>query len=536
MLLRSLCAHLVSVLVLCSSLTAGSLLAQERPPFVDELPSQFAPAQTDFRQATSFRSVLDPPPRFTPSDLLPVVAEDAASSSPDTTTYASVEIPAPGPAYDDDVNTTMNSVILDRLMAVEAELSTLRNESLVKKVEEEARKPVYKLGGRIHLDQWFFTDTSEGIGFFEHPDPANANFGADPEDRTFFRRVRLELSGENPADMIWRFQVDFNGTDIVEFKDVYVGWKGLPANQRVLLGNQKRPIGLDHWNSSRFNVFIERPLAVEANNEDARRVGGAIWGHTDEEDLFWQYGVYHIENINANGGIVGDSLQPSLNGRFGGSPWYEDDAHWAHWAAAGQTVWPDGDPSDGSSNSNEGRFRTRPEARSDSRWFDTGRIAGGSHAGTVALEGMYNYGPLNLTGEFFYSHFDRTASFGDALDFHGGYVQAAWFLGDAYMTYKRSVGSLGRPVIGTPFSPWDDCSPSWGVFQLALRYSYLDITSQDILGGDGDNITFGTNWRFSPYAQIQFNVIYGQIRDHAPVGGFTSGDYTMIGTRYAIDF
>lgn len=62
-----------------------------------------------------------------------------------------------------------------------------------KKKADAAGKPSLKINGRIHLDYWNFADTSPGIGFFEHPDSMDDNFGADPEDRIFFRRIRLNL-------------------------------------------------------------------------------------------------------------------------------------------------------------------------------------------------------------------------------------------------------------------------------------------------------------------------------------------------------
>ena len=61
-----------------------------------------------------------------------------------------------------------------------------------------AKKPTLKINGRIHADYWNFTDDSPGIGFFEHPGAAAANYGADPEDRFFFRRIRLVIEYNLP--------------------------------------------------------------------------------------------------------------------------------------------------------------------------------------------------------------------------------------------------------------------------------------------------------------------------------------------------
>jgi len=539
MLLRSLCARVLSGTVLVFCATGGDLLAQQRPSLVDELPG-YSSVDMVFQRNTQFQSLFDSS-SYSSSQIQPVVSNESTTLLPETTTttYASVEVPAPAPAVEEDVNLTTNAMVLERLMAVEAKLASLRSESLVKNVEEKAKKPTYKLGGRIHLDHWTFPQDSAGIGYFEHSNPANSNYGTDPEDRWAFRRVRIELSGENPANMYWRFQIDFAKAEVSEFKDVYIGWKGFPANQQIQIGNQKRPIGLDAWNSSRFNVFMERPFIIEAVNADARRIGLATWGHSDEEDIFWQYGVYHAENVSDDGVIIGDAWQPSLNGRIGGSPWYQDDANWVHWALAGQIVWPDSrpDPNNISTDQNEFRLASRPEARTTSRWLDTGRVDGVTHGNAIGLEGMYNRGPFNLTSEAFYMQANRTAGFGPSLDFGGCYVQGSMFLnGSSYMKYKRRAGSLDRPHIDPFFAPCDECSPSLGVFQLALRYSYADISSNDILGGVGESVTLGVNWWFSNYSRIQFNVINGSIRDHAPIAGYTAGNYTIIGTRYAINF
>jgi phosphate-selective porin OprO/OprP len=71
---------------------------------------------------------------------------------------------------------------------------------------------------------------------------------------------------------------------------------------------------------------------------------------------------------------------------------------------------------------------------------------------------------------------------------------------------------------------------------VAVRYSYLDVTDGDIAGGIGESVTGAINWFFTPYSKLQFNLIYGDIHDHEPVGGYTSGHYLIAGTRLAIEF
>lgn len=406
-------------------------------------------------------------------------------------------------------------------------------------------KPTFKIGGRIHFDHWAFLEDSEGIHFFEHPDRNDPSFGTDPEDRFVFRRIRLEMQGTVPDLMIWRMQVDFNNPGTPEYKDVYLGWN-LPYNHTLTIGNQKRPIGLDHLNSSRFNVFAERPLAVETFNEDARRIGLLMTSYTDDLRYNWQYGAFNLENTSTTGRYIGDSLQFGGYGRLATTPWYDeasDGRGYLHLAIAGSVARPDGDASASDSNRNEARFRTRPAARSDSRWVDTGRIRGAELFEQMGLETVLNVGAVQVVGEYLTTWVQRdsmTQGTGPNTFFHGGYVYASYFLTGEYMPWNRENGTLERVYPHENFFLIDRCTggigSGWGAWQLKARYDHLDLSDADIRGGVENNVTFGLNWWWNPYARLQFDVTRGLIDQHREVGGFESGDFWHAGTRFAIDF
>ena len=46
--------------------------------------------------------------------------------------------------------------------------------------------------------------------------------------------------------MEYKIQMEFAQPDQVTFKDAYLGWLNLPWNDKILIGNQKRPYGLAH--------------------------------------------------------------------------------------------------------------------------------------------------------------------------------------------------------------------------------------------------------------------------------------------------
>ena len=179
--------------------------------------------------------------------------------------------------------------------------------------------------------------------------------------------------------------------------------------QTLLIGNQKRPYGLDHLNSSRYNVFLERPFIIESFNEDARRIGVASYGVSDDQSWNWRYGVYNMEKAHPDGQYVGDHYQLEVAGRLANTAWYDectDGRSYMHWAVSGTIAHPDG--TGGPTNSNESRFHTRPEARTSRRWLNTGRIAGANTYGLLGLEGVVNLGPTQVVAEWQNIRLDRT--------------------------------------------------------------------------------------------------------------------------------
>ena len=429
----------------------------------------------------------------------------------------------PGAAAAQEGGSTSEDAIAD----LQAQIDAL-SEQLEVTPTLGSNRSTMKLFGRIHLDFWDFAESDPGTNVFESGDP-----DLDPQNNIEFRRARTGVSGNVNESMLYKIELEFGKPADFAFKDLYFGWKNLPGGQQLLIGNQKRPYGLDHLNSSRFNVFIERPFVVEAVNQDARRLGITAYGLSEEKDWNWRYGVYNMKDWAQDGEYVGDRLQPEFAGRIANTAIWEDDGRkYAHWAVSGTLAFPDGDPAGGGA-ANEARFRTRPEARSQSRWIDTGRIAGADNYQLLGLEGVWNDGPTQIVAEHMTTWMSRDG--GEDLMFNGGYIQAAHFLTGEYMPWSRKSGTLGRQKPGTNFAP----GAGWGAWQVAARYSFADFSDKDIAGGFGESITLALNWYWNANGSLQFNYIKGQISDRdVDVGGtaFTEGDYDVLGLRLRFDF
>lgn len=387
-----------------------------------------------------------------------------------------------------------------------------------------------KLFGRTHLDFWDFTDSDDAINVFESGDPS-----IDPRNNIEFRRARFGFSGDINDGMLYKTELDFGKPDGLVFKDMYFGFKDLPGVHKLLIGNQKRPYGLDHLNSSRFNVFIERPFVVEALNQDARRLGIASYGLSEDKAWNWRWGVYNLDDWSKTGEFVSDTLQPEITGRLAHTAWYDEESggrEYGHFAISGSHAWPDGDPSAGDAN-NEARFRTRPEGRSQSRWIDTGAIDYAENYTLVGLEGVANWNQTQVVSEFMSTWVSRGMGMED-LNFWGGYIQVAHFLTDDFMPWERKSGTLGRIKPTTNLG-----ENGWGAFQVAARYSVADFSNKDIYGGVGRSVTLGFNWYMNPNASLQLNYIRGTISDRMETfagSTFDEGDYDLIGIRFRVDF
>lgn len=413
-----------------------------------------------------------------------------------------------------------------RITAVECENQQLRR--LLKSQGVLSRYEQFT-NGRIHVDYWAYPGDSPGVNAFE-----SGSELISPQDRFQIRRARIEQHGELPGSMFYHLDIELSEASKPEFRDVLIGWEDLSIIGNLKFGNQKRPYGLDHLNSSNFNVMVERPFVNQAFNRNNRRFGLASYHCSDNEAWNWRYGVFNLQEIQTDGAYVSDHYQLELAGRLAHT-FYDpyDESCYIHTAVASNYARPDGTPMPGREE-NQAQFRTEPEARTNSQWLDTGVIHGAQWYSLLGVEGVVNYHRLQVTGEYMNLWSDRAAGFGDSLHFHGGYLQLSWFLTEHYQPWQRDLGTIGRvEMLGSDRHNHRCWRPA---LQAAVRWSFADLTDSDIAGGVGESVSAGLSWYWTDRSRFQFNCSYGEISDHRPVDGHTFGHYVALGTRVMVDF
>src|SRR5690606_28981489 len=113
--------------------------------------------------------------------------------------------------------------------------------------------------------------------------------------------------------------------------------------------------------------------------------------------------------VQDEGAYVSDHYQAQFAGRLANTFFYDercDGRSYGHWAVSTSFGDPDGSDAPGRAT-NEARYATRPEARSAERWLDTGTIDGADSLQLVGLENVWNFGPLQVVGEYLNMWVDR---------------------------------------------------------------------------------------------------------------------------------
>ncbi len=351
---------------------------------------------------------------------------------------------------------------------------------------------VLELGGRIQND-WAWYSAEDGL------EAAVGPF----EEGTEFRRARLFFAGELYDRVEFKAQYDFAGGD-AEFKDVYLGLIDLPAVGGLRVGHFKEPFSLEEQTSSKYLTFLERALPIEAFSP-ARNTGFML--HDGGERYTWAVGAFR-DTDDFGDAVERDEV--NLTARVTGVPWTnEDGSRLLHLGLSAS----EREPTDDSL-----RFRSRPESHLAPRIVDTGAF-GSDGLTLIDAEAAVVHGPFSAQGEWVSAQAD---GLGNAdVDADGFYVFGSWFPTGEHRPYK--AGSFGRVK---PRSPWRD--GGFGAWEIALRYSSLDLEDGPVAGGEVDDVTFGVNWY--PFANVRWMANY-VMSDRDDVG--TVDTFQM---RFQIDF
>lgn len=346
------------------------------------------------------------------------------------------------------------------------------------------------LGGRIQADYVYY-------------DEDNIDMGSGTE----IRRTRLFASGDIADDWKYKAQYEFagNGTEI---KDVYIQYTGWDFG-KITVGQFKQEQGLDVLTSSKYQTFME-PSGFLAALAPVRRIGIGLSGDSDT----FHYAASLFGDEEGSDGDQTESV--GVNGRLTWAPTFGDN-HQLHFGASANWQKPDSD--------DEIRVRARPGThKTSTRLVDTGTIDQVDDIVTFGFESAWVGGPFSLQGEWMQQTVNRDV--GDEPDLTGFYVYGSWFVTGESRAYKG--GKFGR-------------TKATNAWELALRYSNMDLEDGSILGGEQDIITVGVNYYVNPYLRFMLNYVATDADDASASfldanGNRINDEPNAVAFRVAMDF
>lgn len=172
-------------------------------------------------------------------------------------------------------------------------------------------------------------------------------------------------------------------------------------------------------------------------------------------------------------------------------------------------------------------FASRPEAHMAPSLVDTGVISGAEEILLLGGEVSTVWGSFHAQGEYIHASVGRKNNLPEP-DFDGWYVQAGYFLTGESRNYEEDEAEYGRiipqGIVGLG---------GWGAWEIAARYSTIDLVDSGILGGTENNFTVALNWWATPGLVFRFNYIRAHTNPTSIVAGIGADEDIDIFTMRA---
>ncbi|HAH45270.1 MAG TPA: porin [Planctomycetaceae bacterium] len=427
---------------------------------------------------------------------------------------------------------------LEELRAHQTELIESSGSVLQTQAEDNLIPPIFKLETDttrskypdIKLKGFFQTDA-----IFFAQDTGNIQAVGDIQNGADFRRARLAAAGKVWENVKVMLEMDFAGSGRPSFTDIWFDIEDISENTSLKIGRYRQPIGMDGLTSSKEITFMERSLPFAFL--PFRQIGAMAFGHSDDEQMTWALSGFRYPT-DVYGGNIGDSGGFGLATRA--TKILIDDP------AAERLLHIGGGYSFAYPANDLIRYRNQPEIVVSETpgattpvgvldrvppFVDTGLIPTQNY-NLFSGELAFVTGPFYAQSEILCSVLRQEN--GEINTLHGAYAYFGYFLTGESRPYKRTSGVFGRVIPNDPFNR-DGGSGAW---EIAGRWSYLNLNSKSIQGGSLTDLTLGLNWYWNQYTRFEFNYIHAFLNSSPVVYGpiVRNSNADIFGVRAQIDF
>ena len=367
------------------------------------------------------------------------------------------------------------------------------------RIEGRDKKFRLKVGGRLFVD----VASISGDKAIESNFETGGFIGA--------RVARIDITGTWGTRLYYRLQVDLTGQSSTGssrneyIKSLFVGYVGPRWLGRAELGVVKEPFSMGILTSGLNIDFLERGLPTLF--APSFNPGLLFSNEAFDDRLFWAVGVFRFVGSNSN------KNRTDVTARVGGVPWSSDEGRsFVHLGASYAALF---------GNQFGLEIGSRPETSFGDKWVQASGVdAENGHLFGVELAGAWK--GFSYQSEIILSMANRSEN--EDLLFWGGYAQISYFITGEQRRYLKAQGVFGRVAINRAFS-WK--KRTWGAWELAARYSYMDLDDAEIRGGIMNNFTIGLNWYILPKLRTMANYV------HSHVNGLGTGH--VFSVRFQVD-
>ena len=324
---------------------------------------------------------------------------------------------------------------------------------------------------------------------------ANGTQPVEIENGVEWRRARVYALGTLGQRLAFKLQWDFTNRPFLI--DGWLQWRFVVLDGKVWLraGRFTTTFGLENDGSSSDLLFMEQGLpsvfippqetGVLLHSESTQR----RW------DISFSSSADELECLICN--VVGISGRYSTHFDFG----RED--RLLHIGVNYPRRWTADEALE---------YAQRPESHIAPVFVDTGPIAADS-VDTALFEGAFLGGPLSVQAEGGFASVKHPT--GRRTVFNGFYISGSYTLTGQMRQYRRQRGTIGR------IQPTRTLAEGGtGAFEIALRFSRLDLDDGDVEGGALNDVSLALNWYPNVPGKVSFNVIRADRQGWDPVWAF----------------
>ncbi len=332
------------------------------------------------------------------------------------------------------------------------------------------------------------------------------------------RRARIGVVGKFMRDWHYALVYDFGGsTDGIPgagIESAYLSYRGI-RGLAIEGGYMDVPYTLDETISSNDIMFMERASSQVIAAGIAAGSNRSAFGMRWHNDRVWLGGYVTGPTSGAN---HSGSVSTEQYGAVARAAFQLVNTDHASLHIGGNAEFLFKPSYNYITNTQTLTLNDRPELRIDPRQIlSTGAMANVSDAQVYSVEAAASYGPLFVQGEYFYYNVDRLGWSGlPSLNFDGGYVQASWVITGESRKYKAASGGYSGIVPANPVTPAGDGVAGWGAWEIAARYSVVDLNDQlgtvgGAAGGTQTVYTLGLNWYVNRNIRFMLNYLHGTV-------------------------